>query len=224
MSGPPEDVTDQELFLKLTERPRPSEVIDWPSKSVKQKVRIEVQHVREIRGARTRAQRWFEAGGHKDQEAQGLVLREIMADRIACEILARAIKHEKPIAGTEDDECPRYPFIFKDADAVEAALLPDELKILWDAYQLTQYKYGPYEDSVQTLEERNAWVAKLARGGDAAPLLRLPLPHLLRATASLAAERHVLCAVMSGLLPMLPESWASALGTLGFGQIGRAHV
>jgi len=217
MSLPPEDITDQELFLKLLERPCPAEIIDWPSKDLKIKVRVEVQRQNEIDDARLRAQKWVDKEAGKAQVSQGLLTSEVVADRVACELLSRAIKRDTPIPGTEERDAPRYPYIFADADAVRKALLPDELSILWNAYQLTQYRYGPYEDSVQSVEERNAWVAKLAKGGDAGPLLRLPLPHLLRATATLAAERYVLCAVLSGLLPTLPECWASALRNLGTG-------
>jgi hypothetical protein len=218
MVMPPEDVSDEDLFRALLKRPAPSEVIDWPGHDRPGwKIRIEVLRKHQVDDCRERAQRWWDAGHGKAQEKQGLLTNEIIADRVAGEILACAVTRPKPIEGTEERGAPQYPKIFPNADGVRQALFEDELHVLWQAYQLTQYKYGPYEDTITTLEERNAWVEKLSRGGNAYPLLRLPLPQLQKLTASLSAERCVLCGVLASLLPELPQPWASAIENLGIG-------
>lgn len=215
---PSTDVSSEDLFRALIARPAPAEIIDWPGRDRPDwKVRIEVLRKQQVDDCRERVQRWWDQGRGKTQEQQGLLTQEIIADRVACEILSCAVTRAKPIEGTEERGSPQYPRIFPDADGVRKALLEDEVEVLWQAYKLTQYKYGPFEDTITTQDERNAWVEKLARGANAYPLLQLPLPQLAKLTASLAAEKCVLCGALGSLLNELPASWASALTSLGIG-------
>lgn len=221
MSGPPEDIEDKELFRRLMERPKPADEIDWPSRDIRMRVRVEVQRVDEIEAAHQRVQRWVDQKGYKAQVQQGMPINDVISDRVACEILSQSIKRPKPIQGPDGVDLEphqiRYPRIFKDADDVRKALFPDEVSVLWNAYQLVQYKFGPHEGSVKTAEELNEWVKRLAEGAKEYPLLRTPLPQLLEVTLSLAARVYSLSAVLDTLLPQLPESWASALTNSAFG-------
>ncbi len=216
MSFPPEDVSPEDLFKYLLERPAPADVIAWPGKDRAFNVRIEVQRQEEIDNCRKRADKWAKDGGADAQAQQGLLMKEILADRVACELLAVSVKYTKPIKGSEENGQIRYPRIFQSADAVRQALFSDEVTVLWDAYRLAQFKYGPTEETVTTAEERNAWVKKLAKGGDASPFLRLALPQQLAMTASLAAEKLLLSGVLRSLSASLPECWTSALARLPF--------
>lgn len=216
MSLPPEDVSDEDLFRKLLERPAPSEVYDWPGRNREFKIRMEVLRTEDRHNCQLKAQHWWDEGSGKTQEQQGLLAREIMADRVACEILAKCVTRTKPIEGTEERGATAYARVFPNADGVRKALFDKELQALWNCYLLLEHKYAPGEDGPLTAEERNAWVKKLAKGGDCSPFLRMPLPQQLTMTASLAAEKLVLSGVLRSLSTSLPECWVSALARLPF--------
>ena len=207
------------------EAPRPSEVIDWPRKVDAgdgrmvplARVRVRVLNQRDIDEARLRAHVWLkEKRRMKAEDMHTLGVREVLADATAREVLCRAIVMENPIEGTEETGYPRYARIFTQAEQLED-LTPDELVCLFNAYQLTQEKYGPYEGNLVDETEVSAWIERLAKGAALSPLALASSPQLARLSTSLAERAYTLSRILESLLPSLDESLVAALSNLDIG-------
>lgn len=217
MPKPPEDVTAEELFLKLTE-PRPSAVIDWPAK---EKVRPKdrpararvfvlpgAEHERAAIEGKARVKRKFNL---KDEEMRDPAIAALVGDAAAREIIAASCHHERPILGTEDQEGgPRYPRLFRDSDHVNQ-LTAHEIAVLFRAYELVQERFGPYEGGGMDPEESELWLKRLQEGGSAFPLLSLPLPQLVALSSSWGERLCSLCAVLASQWESLPNTLRSDL-------------
>lgn len=193
MAGPPKDVPASELFLKLIEAPRPTEVIDFPRKGPDGKpvgrVRLQVLTQEEHDRARTAAHAAMKGQGFDKDDLQGAVLREVEGDTVARELLAMACLTDE---GHEfEDGKITYGRIFRDASDLKK-LRSDEIAVLFNAYLVVQSKYGPFESSVSTSQDVDAWVKRLVDGGSSFLLLHLPLPALADLTYSLAERVSIL--------------------------------
>ena len=222
MSGPPKDVEASELFLKLQERPRPSEVIDYPRLGPDGEpvgtVRIQVLTMTERQAALRRALAWCKKQNlDKDDLASDIVQEGIYGAAVAREILAIACVSEKDWREDKDKGVPLYTRIFANGSQVDDVLTPDELATLFTAYTLTQKKFGPYASDIETEAELNAWIRKLAEGGSAAPLAWRDSAQLVDLLQSLVARVYTLSLVLESLSESLPNSLASELQTWGIG-------
>jgi hypothetical protein len=222
MSGPPKDVTPEDLWRKLNETPAPSQVVDFPryenGKSIC-RVRImllpQAQHdaCREAAFNRLTKQRKF-----KPEDLANIALQEVYGDAIACELLARACVSENPIEGSEATGALRYQRLFRDADMIREGLTSDEVLVLWTAYRSVQHKFGPYHDSVRTQAEVTEWIDRLALGAAGAdPFRHCSWPALLELAALLAQRVCILSSILESQLESLPPTIRSALETSPLG-------
>jgi hypothetical protein len=224
MSGPPKDVPARALWLKLRETPRPSEVVDFPRKGLDGlpvgRVRIQVLTQEEQDRARLIAHDVLRKKHGLSEEAinSSVIQDGVYADAVAREVLAMAVVSESPIPGTEDNATPTYAREFTDGNEIAKVLFSDELAILFNAYVVTQHKFGPTENSVRTSEEVTAWVQRLREGGAAYPLLSLSWQALADLAMSLGERSWSLSTILESQFSSLPSSIQSQLETLGIGS------
>ncbi len=188
MAGPPKDIAPSELFLKLLECPRPTEVINYPRKDPATgeaigKIRIQVLTQEEHDRARIAAHRTMKAQGFDKDDLAGATMQEVLGDSVARELLAMACLMADGVE-LEDDK-QTYGRVFRDAGDLKK-LGSDEIAVLFNAYMLVQAKYGPFESSVSSAADVDAWVTRLMEGGSSFLLLQLPLPALVELTWLLA--------------------------------------
>jgi len=223
MALPPNDIPKGELFRRLSETPRPSEVVDFPRRDPESgkpicQVRLTVLNGGEYDQARFKAEQWVKkklGGG----EQIGEISRQVMGDRVAKEILAMATVTVNPLEGSDNtDEGPRYGRMFITADEVDA-LTSDELTVLWMAQQAVQNKYGPYEGNLETEEQVTAWMRALTEGASAIPLVQLSWHQLVELTSWLADRAYCLSAILHSQHSNLPASLSAALTNLDIGTI-----
>jgi hypothetical protein len=199
MARPPTDIEPSALFLKLTERPWPTEVVPYPRDEQdcdEHSVRIRVLLDEEIEGKKIEARRWVQKT-HKmtDAELDSDVGQRMVSDRVAKEILAMAVLDVKPIPGSEEHKgYPIYPRVFINADAL-GKVPPREISVLWGMWNLVQNRIGPNEDNMSSDEEVEHWVKVLTEGGRPFGFFLLDLPQqeaLVSRLVSLADQLLVL--------------------------------
>jgi len=224
MAGPPKDVPARALWLKLRETPRPSEVVDFPRMGPDgqaiSKVRIQVLTQEEHDRARLIAHDVVKRKhGLGEQEINSAVIQDgVYADAVAREVLAMAVVSAEPIPGTENNATPTYAREFTDGTEIGKVLYSDELAILFNAYVVTQHKFGPTESTVSSREEVTAWVQRLKEGGAAYPLLSLSWQALAELAMQLGARSWSLSSILESQFSSLPSSTQSLLATLGIGN------
>ncbi len=108
-----------------------------------------------------------------------------------------------------EDERPVYGRVFRDAGDLKK-LGSDEIAVLFNSYLVTQAKYGPFESSVSTAEDVDAWVNRLVEGGSSFLLLQLPLPALVELTWLLAQRVSTLSGSKESLTPSSDTSSESS--------------
>lgn len=211
---PPKDVPPSELFLKLMERPVPSEVLDFPAKmpggTPLPRIRILVLRMDQHDDCRIRAREYLKSKRKlTDGDLATHMGGEILGDAVARELLAVAVVTEEQI-GTDNLGAPVYGRVFRGAEDVNR-LTADEIVILFNAYLVVQHKWGPFEVFAGTKEEQDAWISRLQEGAAALPLLDLPLPRLVDLLSSLAGRIYSLSHILGSQLESLPTTLASAL-------------
>jgi hypothetical protein len=226
MPGPPEDVAVSELFQKMLERPRPNEPVAFPAldqPGARGKLRIQVLAKNEHDRARLLAHKKVRDLAQKEgialtpQDMQSEAVRGTEADLAACEVLAAACLHDKPMPGySEGDEFVRYGRVFPDGDAVGKVLSADEVAYLFAAYNMVQWKYGPHE-SICLPEDVNEWVRRLVEGAADNPFLRLSSPQWAELLTALAQRLYALSQVLESQWSSLPDSLKSELQTFCLG-------
>lgn len=218
---PPTDVPASELWQKLSETPRPTEVIDFPRKdkygNPVGRVRIQVLRLEDHDQARLVAQQKIKASAARNgvklegDDINSPGVREVLGDMTARELLAKACLDERSV--TEEPETPFYPRVFPDAEAIGKVLSADEVAVLFNAYLLVQNKYGPYERNLVDDGDVDAWVQRLEGGAAEFPLLHLPLPQLVQLTSLLGDRLSSLYRILGSQWSSLPDTLASALGS-----------
>ena len=116
MSAPPDDISAEELFLELTS-PRPSAIIDWPTKEATRpkdrpaKVRIMVlPGLEHERAGMLGRQKFKTRYGLSAEDMKDPSVERMVADAAAREIIAGCCFHVKPFPGSENNPGgPRYP-------------------------------------------------------------------------------------------------------------------
>ena len=155
-----------------------------------------------------------------DMESE--VGREILGDMIALELLCLACYTENSQSVLETSTEPVYARVFATPAQIRQRLTADETLVLFNAYRLVQYKYGPFERTMED-GDTDAWIERLRRGGSAFPLLALPLPQLAELTYSLAEKMSSLSLTLGSQWSSLPDTLKSSLlnfcsDTLLFGE------
>lgn len=224
MPGPPKDVPASELFLKLTEAPRPTEVVDFPRKDRNGKpvaqIRVQVLKMEEHDMARIKAHEALKRRRFDSDDLKSVTMSEVAGDAVAKELLAMACLTVE--SASRDDDAPLYGRIFRDARDLDQ-LTADEIAILFTLYLQVQHKYGPYEKIVQDDADLEAWLKRLQEGGSEFPLLQLPSPQLVELASSLAGKTFSLCRILASQWESLPTTLASDLescfsGIRSFGE------
>jgi hypothetical protein len=219
MAGPPTDIPKSELFLKLIESPRPSEVVDFPRKGADGKyigkMRLFVLHKHELTRARVVAvkrviEKYKLDGSLHDSRG----VRDILSDEIICEILSEACRDEHPY--NDDDKAPKYRKVFYSGDDLNY-LTADEIATSYAAYVMIQERYGPHEGNLMSMAQITAWVKTLEEGARGFPLSHLSSLQRVTLTTSLARRVSVLSGILESHLKLLPESLVSQLESLGIG-------
>lgn len=224
MAGPPTDVEPSELWRRLSEAPRPSEVIDFPRTDADGRplgrVRIQVLTMEQHDEARIRAHRYLrDKRKLPNEDLAGESIREVYGDAVARELLCMACLSPEAIRGTGDDvgTAPRYSRIFPSADAIGERLTADEVATLFTAYLMVQQRFGPYEGNT-TGPDVDEWVRRLVEGGRAYPLAPLNWHQLADLTLSLAQRLWSVFQSLESQRESLPSSLVSELESLGFGM------
>ena len=219
---PPEDVSPSELWQKLQETPKPSEVVDFPRRDAEGrsvgKLRIQVLDVSQHDEARLSAHKWLrETKRISNEDIKGPSIQEVYGDAVARHILAAACCNVEPIKGTEHTASKRYTRTFPNGAGDLEKLSGDELTVLFTSWQMVQTKYGPYERNIESAEELNAWIVRLGEGADAFPLAAQSWPQLVELTISLAQRACFLSGILESQSSTWPDSLRSRLEPLGMG-------
>jgi hypothetical protein len=219
MMFPPNDVSPRALFLKLIERPYPSEVVPFPRLDANGKpicmVRIRVLPFEEHEAAqlaaekRIRNQFTAEEYAHAERTAS---LRQIIDDAVTAEMVSRVVVAVDAVDGSDP---PVYPTMFINADEVRR-LTPDEVSLLFSMYLMVQARFGPYEGSFRTEDEIKAWVTRLTDGASAFPLAQIGSRQRDELLLLLATRSSILYSLLDcppENLPTLLESLRTSLAT-----------
>jgi hypothetical protein len=216
------DIPPSELFLELCE-PGPSEVIDFPRRKANgeafAQIRIQVLDLDAHERARKNAHRALKQDGFSPDDYKDATIQEVAGDMVARELLAMACHTAKAVDLGDGKET--YARVFRNADDLKK-LRADEVAFLFNAYLLVQAKFGPFEKTISSPEDLNAWIKRLQEGGSEFPLLRLQLPRLVEVAFSLAERAYLLSAILESLWPTLPDTFKSRLDgcSMGIGFYG----
>jgi hypothetical protein len=220
---PPADVPANELFLRLLERPRPAETVDFPgldAPGARGKIRIQVLRKEEHDRARLvsiqrlkDSARDFGISALTPDDMRDEAVRGVISDLSACEVLAMSCTTTAPMSGEDaTDADAKYGRVFPDGKAVGKTLTPDEVRYLFSAYHLLQQKYGPNE-SLCLPEDINLWIRRLVEGAEQYPFLRLSSLQWGELLTALAKKLYTLSDLLISKWETLPESWKSELQT-----------
>lgn len=223
--NPPDDIPASTLWLRLLERPQPSEVVDFPGFDLNGKplgkIRIRVLTGVEMERAKLAADAYLTTTRKVKAERldanMGELLRETVGDAVIREILAMACTGVEPIGQQAMGRAPAYPRVFQRGEDLANVLVQADIATLFGSYLLVQEKFGPTERSIASAEERDAWISRLQEGASRHPLARLPLPALHDLAMSLAARAYSLSAILEFLLRDSPDTLALILKNLGSG-------
>lgn len=220
MAMPPEDLTPDQLWVKMQEIPRPTEVVDFPRKDpttgrTLSRIRIQVLTVDEHTTARLEGRRKvMEKYNVKSSELDDFVMQSVVSDVCAKEALKLACLGVNPFS--EADNIKRYPYMFPTDERINT-LSADEIVTLFNTYTLVQAKYGPFSESVMSDEEYNAWINVLTEGAKVHFLARKNLPQLAELACGLASRAYLLSLIVESLLKDSQSITASQVERLGIG-------
>lgn len=216
---PPADMQPSELFIRLQQRPRPSDIVDYPDPAMGQ-LRIQVLTMAEQDTARLKAYDMIAKKLKPEDRGQSVIQEGVYADAVAREALCLACVSVKPIR--EDADIPTYSRIFPDADSIARLLPSREVGALFHCYEMIQQRIGPVEREIMSAEEETAWILKLGKGAAAYPLVRLRWLQLVDLTTSIAARACGLSEYLESQLSNLPPTLVADLKAwhIGTGSFG----
>lgn len=167
MSGPPPDVAPNELWLRLTQLPRPSKTVDYPRLDPVTgepigKVILQVLSQQETDAAQLAAERHAREVFKDKPQENGIGYENVYKNAAAVEVLYRAVK-------CSDD--PTRPF-FPSPKQMRLQLTNDEIAVLLSMFLEVQGEMGPIVSKMGD-EEMEAWVRRLVEGGSTYPLASL---------------------------------------------------
>lgn len=191
--GPPSDWQPEEVWTALSERPKPSAVIEMPCKTYRgqplSQIRIQVLRRDEQTMARVAARKTVLSKGFASSDLDDdPIARELLQTYSALETLAVAIRSVKGAGPVKIDgiEVEHYGRIFRDGLDLERMLSDDEITVLWTQYLAVQRERGPLYSGGMSRDEVDAWIATLAAAADTIPLARCTWPQLAELCLSLA--------------------------------------
>ena len=165
-NGPPKDVAPVDLWVKLTQAPRPRLPFEFARKhptmgeAITGKIVFQPITEAELMACRAAAEEYAKLQlKEKSPQDGSLGYREIFRSAVNVEFLYRA-----SLNATN----PNAKFAPSSA-ALRQYLFPDEIAFLAEAAQSWQTETGPIV-STMTPEEMEAWVSRLAKGASHVPL------------------------------------------------------
>lgn len=162
MSAPPESLTPDELWVQITQAPRPFRVVDFPrndtttGKPVGQ-IAIWVLTQEEAMICQTAAERFVremlkENVPKKEDAQEGYI--NLYRNAACLEVLWRACRR------TKDMKYPAFP----SPGEMRKHMTTFEIGILQDHYNRVQTELGPYVSDF-SIDEIDAWISRLMEGG-----------------------------------------------------------
>jgi hypothetical protein len=161
MPGPPPNVTPEDLWLKLSERERPTTEIDFPAKGKdgkplgRCKIRVLTEAENHLaRGQADIAAREIMKNGAPKPGEFSYGYEDIYRNELAVQLVALAFRN------VENQKFGLFP----SAKDVRNLCTTDELGVMSSAYQQFRVEAGPLL-SEMTPDEMEAWLARLQEGG-----------------------------------------------------------
>lgn len=154
-----------DLWAALTALPKPHRIVDFPRKDGKggtigQMAMVVLRHEDSlacIRDADAFAKKALRAEAKKDEENRGY--NDLFTNEAAVQILYRACRDAKDLKRSA----------FPSPKAMKLELSDDEIAVLYNTYDRIRVELGPII-SHMTPEEMDAWLDRLAEGGQSFPL------------------------------------------------------
>jgi len=183
MSGPT-DLPADELWLELTQLPRPHRQVEYPRKDKDGGARmLEMVILTQIEtmGITASSERWVraelaKAKAQAKKDEQSFAYDALYESRSSCELLFRCCRR---VGNIERN-------FFPTPDAIAGTLTMDEVAVLVLKYNWLRAELGPIVHELSE-SECQAWINKIAEGGKADPLGEMSLgaqSQLLRFMAS----------------------------------------
>lgn len=144
-----------------------------------------------------------------DEDKSQPLVKEVIGDAAAMEMLSLAIVSVDPIPGQPEGGNPVYAKLFTTAQEL-SELSAGELAFMFNAYELVQHQCEP-DVLVDTEDDINRWISRLAEGAALDPLVQLPLPQLVLLASSLGARACSLSRILESQLSRLEPTLASSL-------------
>jgi hypothetical protein len=183
-NGPPPDINPEDLFVKLTQVPRPQKVYEFQrrnpvdGKIVDGKVILQPISEGELMVCRSAAEEYARLQlKERAPQHTSLGYQDLYRDACVVEFVYRACRSFSN---------PKIPFA-PSSQALRQWFFPDELLVLYDAAQLFQTECGPILVQM-TEEETEAWVQRLAEGASRVPLALLSSEARIALILSMAAR------------------------------------
>jgi hypothetical protein len=160
MTMPPDDLSPQDLWAKIMEMPRPHEVIDFPRTDLVTgkplgKVALWILTQEESMSC-IRAAAAFVKDALKDAKPGDAGYADLYRNQSTIEVLSRACRK------ADNLDHPLFP----SPSLMRKKMTSDELGVLMFAYARVQSKLGPLVSEL-SVEELEAWTARLVTGGEA---------------------------------------------------------
>lgn len=166
MAGPPNDVAPADLWIKLTERPRPTCDFQMPGADKDGqplpfcKLWIMTEH--ELHLARAQADLYAKKVLLGENKVGDLGYADIYRNELFVQLVAAAARNPNNII---------FP-VFNSPKHAREKLTSDELTAFAEAYNIFRRHSGPLISDM-TKDEMDAWIDVLMKGGSAVPLARL---------------------------------------------------
>lgn len=182
MPGPPTDIPASELWSLITATPRPHRAVAFPRKDIAGlplgDVAMVVLTLEEQQICAAEAERYAkailkEAAG----QTAGTGYQAIYENEASIQLLYRACRDVNNLE----------KHAFPSPGLMRKHLTGDELAVLLRAYLMTQSELGPIVAHFEP-DEQEAWIRRLAEGGEAFPTASLSPAHLERLLISMASQ------------------------------------
>lgn len=166
MAGPPNDVAPSDLWIKLTERPRPTCDFQMPGVDKDGQplpsCKLWVLTESELHVCRAQADAAAKVILRGEYKAGDLGYEDIYRNELSVQLVAQAARNPKNVI---------FP-AFQSAKHARQALTTDEFAAFAEAYVTFRRESGPLIADMSP-DEMDAWLEVLIKGGSAVPLARL---------------------------------------------------
>lgn len=200
MSGPPDNIPPDALWVQLSTMPRPQRVVDYPridpaADRPVGKITIRVLSQAELMSAAAAAELYATTILKKEQKSGvfSKAYEDIYNNESTVQILWRAVYRAKQI--DEHTWVPGEWPLFPSPEAIRGnvagslGLPQEELGVLMRTYLITQRELGPIVSEMGE-GEMEAWVERLVKAGSTFPLAHLTSEALDALLMRMASRLH----------------------------------